>query len=404
VPAVDAVSVADAFLIGRQPIFDASLEISGFELLFRAAEGSRPDAETMTADVLLHAGLDMGLSRIVGTKTAFVNASRAYLVGEREVPLPSDRTVIEVLEDIVFDDEVVAGCRHLVEVGFTLALDDYRWRPGDEPLLELASIVKFDVLALDPEHLAREVERCSAYGPRLVAEKIETWDHFRMCRDLGFDLFQGYLLSRPIALAGRSLNPSRANCLRLISELCDPDTTSEDVQAIIETDPALSVRFLRAAGAGAGSGLRRNVRSIREGAVLLGQRQLLSWATLMLLSEASDGVPDQLAITMTRAKLSELIAATAAPTLADSAFTVGLVSGLDLHLGAPIEDILSDLPLAAELVDALLARKGPLGAVLDDVLDWETGRPARLRSGVRASEMRTMCARAVAWADNMCSA
>ncbi len=393
----------DRFLIGRQPIFDDALEVQGFELLFRTPTGLRADGEAMTADVLVRAGLDLGLDRLVGDKLAFVNAGRAFLVGEQEVPLPPGRTVIEVLEDVVHDDDLIAGCRRLRGEGFTIALDDYEWRPGDERLLELASLVKLDMLAMEPERLAEQVERCTAFGARLVAEKIETREQFETCREHGFDLFQGYLLSRPVVLAGRALNPGRLNCLRLVSRLCDPETAPAEVQEIIESDPGLSLRFLRAAGLGAVGAMGRAVRSIREGAVWLGQRRLRSWATLMLLSEAGEGVPDQLAITMTRARLAELVARSVAPDMADSAYTVGLVSALDLHLGSPLDVIVAELPLAQDLVDALLAHQGPLGAILADVLDWEVGHPPLLRSGVTAGEMRELCAQALLWADQLCA-
>jgi c-di-GMP-related signal transduction protein len=52
------------FIVGRQPIFDAQLRVHGYELLFRDLASSRPSGETMTADVLVHAGLDMGLSAL----------------------------------------------------------------------------------------------------------------------------------------------------------------------------------------------------------------------------------------------------------------------------------------------------------------------------------------------------
>ncbi|HWE53912.1 MAG TPA: HDOD domain-containing protein [Acidimicrobiales bacterium] len=392
-----------SFVIGRQPIFDRSLAVRGYELLFRTPDDDRPGAEQMTADVLLHAGLDLGLDRLVGDKAAFVNASRPFLVGDQEVPLPADKTVIEVLEDVAHDDLVVAGCTHLIEEGFTLALDDYVWQPGDEPMLELADVVKVDVLATSEGDLAHLAELRQRYGVSLLAEKVETWAQFDRCNDLGFDLFQGYLLSRPVAMSGRALTANQLNCLRLVETLCDPDTPPTDVQRIIETDPGLSMRFLKAAGVGARAGLNRSVRSIREGVVLLGQRRLRSWAMLMLLSDAGQAVPEQLCITMTRARLSELLAETAAPALADSAFTVGLVSALDLHLGVPLADIVPELGLDRELVDAVLGHAGPLGAVLADVLDWEVGRRTVLRCGVGAAPMRRLCADSVAWAGEVCA-
>ena len=87
------------FLVGRQPIFDANLGVRGYELLFRDPSFPGLDGDAMTADVLVHAGLDVGLRSLVGDKLAFVNATRAFLVGEQELPFPPSQTVIEVLEE-----------------------------------------------------------------------------------------------------------------------------------------------------------------------------------------------------------------------------------------------------------------------------------------------------------------
>lgn len=392
----------DSFLIGRQPVFDSGREVWGFELLFRAPPGRHEDAETMTADVLLHAGLDLGLDRLAGTKRVLVNANRPYLVGEWEVPLPADRTVIEVLEDVERDPDVVEGCQRLKDEGFLLALDDYVWQPRD-PLLPLADLVKLDVLAIEAEDLSEQVELCSAFGATLLAEKIETTEQLELCHRLGFELFQGYLLSRPDVVSGRAMSPSRLNCLRLVEQLADPDTGPKDVQRIIGSDPGLTLRFLRAAGEGAARGLSRPVRSIAEGAVLLGQRRMRSWGTLMLLSDASAGHPDQLCLAMVRGRLCELIADAVAPEWASAAFTVGILSALDVLMQVPLADVLAELSLADELVEAVLGRAGQLGAILSDALDWELGRYPSLASGIGATQMTTMAADAVRWADQLCS-
>lgn len=108
------------FMVGRQPIFDAKLDVRGYELLFRDPATPGLDGDAMTADVLVRAGLDLALSSLVGNKLAFVNATRAFLLGEHELPLPPAQTVIEVLEGIGRSPEVVEGCKRLAETGYRL--------------------------------------------------------------------------------------------------------------------------------------------------------------------------------------------------------------------------------------------------------------------------------------------
>jgi c-di-GMP-related signal transduction protein len=391
------------FMVGRQPIFDTKLDVRGYELLFRDPGTTLPGGDAMTADVLVRAGLDIGLHSLVGNKLAFVNATRPFLVGEQEIPFPPEQTVIEILESVTHDAEAVSGCRWLSSQGYTLALDDYDWADPNDPLLDLVSIIKLDVLALSPAHLERDVERCAGLGIELVAEKVETQDQLKYCRDLGFELFQGYLLSRPEVVEVQALSPSKVTCLRVINELCDPFADADDIQRAVETDAALSYRFLRLAGEGAARGLYRRISSVREGVVLLGHHRLRAWVMLMLLAGSSSAATEQLHITMTRARMSELMAARLAPRLSDSAFTVGLVSALELLLAAPLTQIVDNLTLADELVDALLNKGGLLGRILADVIAWEMGgEELRLRCGLSLGSLERSYLEALAWSTEVC--
>jgi c-di-GMP-related signal transduction protein len=393
----------NSFMVGRQPVFDAAFKVLGYELLFRGGVYPRPGGDAMTADVLVHAGLDLGLEGLVGSKLAFVNATRSFLVGENELPFPPGQTVVEILEEVPRDDEVLEGCRRLAQAGYTLAMDDYVFSETDDPLLELVSIIKLDVLALTPAELASGLKRCSALGMRPLAEKVETPEQLEACQELGFDLYQGYLLSRPEVVEGSALSPSRLTCLRIIEKLCDPRISAREIEGLVQSDAALSYRFLRAAGSGAARGLYRQVSSVREGVVLLGQQRLRSWVTLMLLADDHPGSEEQLHIAMTRARMAELMAASLQPRAADRAFTVGLISALDLLLRAPLSEILGGLSLAGELVDALVSRTGLLGHILSDVLAWEVGGgELHPKAGLDLAAMEKAYIEALMWANEVC--
>jgi EAL and modified HD-GYP domain-containing signal transduction protein len=391
------------FMVGRQPIFDARLNVRGYELMFRGPSSSSLDGDAMTADVLVHAGLDVGLGALLGGKLAFVKATRAFLVGEHEVPLPPRLTVVEVIEGMDRANDVVAGCRRLAQNGFALALDHYIWDNDDDPLLELASVIKLDVLALGPSQLAEAVRHNSKFGVELLAEKVESREQLATCQKLGFNLFQGYLLSRPDVVRGQTLSPNRLTCLRIVDKLCDPDASAHQIEDIVQKDASLSYRFLRAAGVGAARGLFRRLSSVRDAVVLLGQRRLRTWVMLMLLSGLHEGCDEQLKIAMTRARMTELMAAALEARLADGAYTVGLVSALELLLRAPLAEIVDGLSLTSELEGALLSGEGVLGRVLADVLAWEVGGEGfPLRSGIAPADAERFYVQALAWADEVC--
>jgi EAL and modified HD-GYP domain-containing signal transduction protein len=391
------------FMVGRQPIFDAKSHVHGYELLFRGPLSSTTDGDSMTADVLVHTVLDVGLDTLVGDKLAFINATRAFLVGEHELVLPPEQTVVEILGDVPRDPEVLAGCQRLAQSGYTLALDDHLPGAEEGPFLDLVSMVKLDVLALAPNELSEAVRHCSSFGVKLIAKKVETREQLKVCQNLGFDMYQGYLLSRPEIVEGHELSPSRLTCLRIIDKLCDPRTSAGEVESIVRTDAALSYQFLRAAGAGAAWGFFRRISSVREAVVLLGERRIRALVMLILLSGAHEGSDEQLNIAMTRARMAELMALATEPRLAGPAFTVGLVSALDLLLRAPLSTIVESMSLGTDLEEALLWHTGVLGDVLADVLAWEVGAEGfQLRSSPNPAEVEQCYFEALAWAGGVC--
>jgi EAL and modified HD-GYP domain-containing signal transduction protein len=236
--------------LGRQPIVDRASRLRGYELLYRDSSANRAifsDGDLATYHVLSRAVIDLGLDRLVGPHLAFLNVTRRILTDGGYRVLPPDRTVLEVLEDVDVDDAVMAGATEATGLGFKLALDDYT---GDSRLAKLGpllSFVKVDMRAVVPTELPALVEGIRRAAPQavLLAEKVETADHIHRCRDLGFQLFQGYFVGRPEPQVGRQVRARSVAALRLIAELQRPDLDLEHLDAILRTDPVLSYRLLR---------------------------------------------------------------------------------------------------------------------------------------------------------------
>ena len=191
---------AHPVFVSRQSIFGVDLEIYGYELFFRA--GVRPGRFDPS-----HAAEDLGrslidfvncdLNRAVGPHRAFVNLTQRFILDGYCELLPKGRVVLEVLEDVRPDPAVLRELGRLSRLGYRIALDDFVYSAGQVPLVRLADIVKIDVLATERAGLGALMATLRQSDVRLLAEKIETGDDLRFCRDLGFDYFQGFALSRP---------------------------------------------------------------------------------------------------------------------------------------------------------------------------------------------------------------
>ena len=366
---------ASAF-VGRQPLFDRRLDVVGYEILFRG--GPVPNRAIIsnenqaTSNVILNTFTDIDLEEILGGKRALINLTRDLILEGVPTLLPPERVIIEVIETSTVDDRLVAALHRLRSQGYTIALDDWISFSKLRPLLPVADIVKIDIQEFDAKRLIAEVGWLKTFGVQLVAEKVQTYAELRRCRELDFDYFQGFFLSRPQVLKRTAVPPNQIDTLELITHMQDPEVAIEDLAAIIRRDVALSYKLLRIVNSAYYS-LPRHVESIKDAIVLLGTRQIGSWVSLINLAQIARK-PKELTITaLVRARMCELVATLSGRSDSEAFYTVGLFSVLDALLDVPLEAALEALPLSTEAHDALAKREGIMGRTLAGVIAYEQG-------------------------------
>jgi len=193
-------------LFARQRIVDRQEQTFGYELLWRASDGSPPNGsispnemtETVLQNLLRHHNK---WSDLWNGERLFVNASPAFLAAGGLASLhplvPHFPFIVELHETVVGTAEIAALAKDLKALGAQIALDDFVWQPGSDILLSVADLVKLDLDILSPRSVKAHVERLCDWGVLLLAERVETEEDVQRCRDLGFDLFQGYYYAKP---------------------------------------------------------------------------------------------------------------------------------------------------------------------------------------------------------------
>lgn len=362
-------------VVARQPIFDPRLRAVGYELLFRPGQAGTAlvtDPETATATVVLNSFTELGLERMVGRRPAWINVSREFVLSGLAQSIPPERVLLEILEDQLIDEELVAAVAALKQRGYRLALDDFRYDPAAEPLLGLVDVVKLDLLDLGREQLAAEVARLRPYGVSLLAEKLEAREDFAFCAEVGCDLFQGYFFCRPEVVRGRRVDARRQSLLVLLAALQDPAVELHDLERMLARDVGLSYRLLRYINS-AFFGLRHEVRSIGQALALLGVANLRQWVTLSIFAGVDDK-PGELTLTaLIRARFCELAAERDGPAVAAELFTLGLFSVLDALMDLPMEEALASIPFPEDTRRALITQEGPRGLLLRCITALEAG-------------------------------
>jgi EAL and modified HD-GYP domain-containing signal transduction protein len=362
--------------VARQPIFELGRGLYGYELLYRrdiSTDHADSDHGYMSAEVIANALLGVGMRTISGGGVAFVNFSRDQLLNRSWELFQAETVVIELLESVACDNETLAACRDMVGTGYKLALDDYVPDERMGPLVELASVVKIDVLNRSHADLRSVADHLRSSGVRLLAERVETATVRDMCSDLGFELFQGYLFSRPETLTKTDVSASHLAVMRLLNLLQNPATPDSALDDAFQSDIALCYKLLRIVNAAAIGG--RGITSVPHAVRIVGREMLHKWLAVLLVSSLGrrGDVSHELALTaITRARMCELVAgASTERRHAGSAFIVGLLSLLDVLLEVPMAKILTRLELSEDVKGALLERHGPLGMPLQLVEAYE---------------------------------
>ncbi len=360
--------------VGRQSIFDADDQVFAYELLYRNSEENRAEIANenhATAELLSNVFTSIGLENIVGEKCAFVNMPRDYLLGDYPLPERNQQLVVEILEHVEPEPAVLQALQELKARGYTLALDDYVFEEHLEPFLELADIIKIDVMAAGLDDLASRVEQLKSYKVKLLAEKVETAEEVRVCKELGFSYFQGYYFSKPKVVSGKKITGNQLATMQLLSEVNQADVSTEKIAGLIQQDIAISYKLLRYVNSAMYS-FNREIESIRDAIVVLGQTALVRLINMVAIGSMGELNDEAYRTAMFRARMCESIAVELdRKDDAASYFLVGLFSSLDALLGVPLDEVVGALPLAESSKNALLSHTGAYGEVLALVLAYE---------------------------------
>lgn len=398
-----AISRYGDVFVGRQPILGPNLKTIGYEVLYRNCEiesANFLDEGVATAHVLLNTYLDIGLENVVGSHLAFLNIPRQFLLEKFCEALPKNRVVLEILENIEPTPRVIEAIASLSQLGYTIALDDFVFHDRFRPFLELADIVKIDVLGKSEKQLQQETRYLRDYRVRLLAEKVESREVFDSCKQIGFFYFQGFFFYRPDIVRGREIPGNRPALLELLGNIQDPSISLKRLVEFIRNDLSLSYKVLQYVNS-AYVGLPRRVDSIEKAAYMVGIDRIRTWATLIIMATREDQATEMLVIALVRAKMCERLGHRLGSDAPEKYFTMGLLSVLDALYQSPMKDLVQNLPLPDDILEALTSGSGAMGTVLNCVKSYEQGEWLELKHlQLAPAIIRDFYLEAIDWANH----
>jgi c-di-GMP-related signal transduction protein len=396
--------------VARQPILDLRGHVHGYELLFRAGPASlefSEDGDAATRTVL-DSSVVFGLERLTGGLPMFLNCTLDALMGGLVKVLPPEQTVLELLETLQPDAALVKACKDLKRRGYRLALDDFVWSPGWQPLLDLADYIKVDLTLTTPEQRADLKQRIGRRPIKLLMERVETPADLELAKKEGFALFQGYFFCRPVLMENRDIPANRLVQLEILAASLEFPLDIGRISWLVKRDPSLTYRLLRMVNSPLYA-TRSVVTSIREALLLIGDEMFRRVTMLATACELKGNQPSELLrMAFLRGRFCELAARVTGQDATEQ-YLLGILSLLPAMLGVPMESVAKALPLRNDVREALLGRHNVERAVLELLISHESANWGRCddlagAAGLQVESLPQLYSEAVQWAETTMSA
>lgn len=375
--------------IARQPIFNGQKKVFGYELLFRnGPNNAMPeeiDGDTATSQLLSSSFFTIGIDTITNGKYAFINFTEKLINIGIPSLFPWKQTVVEVLETVPATPEVIRALSSARRKGYTVALDDFILNNDSSPFLDVADIIKVDLLETPLHEIEELATAAQKKGITLLAEKVETKEEFNQAKKMGFALFQGYYFCKPEIISGKEIPASTLTLLKLMTEMSHPDVDFQTIERLVAKDVAIIYKLLSHINS-AWYSLKSPVTSLKDALRMLGLDEVRRLIGLIVMSKIASSAPEELLLTSAvRGRLCELaVQHSSLEAEPSELFTMGILSLIDTILNRPMAEVLGHLPLSSATVAALTEGTGPQAPFLQLARAFEGGQWAEMTQAARA--------------------
>lgn len=375
-PAPHAAPAAKApSVMRREAMLGRDQRVAAYTFMLRRTlddqrDSTLPDVQRLYDETLLGNLQRMDVSRLLEQRLAFVPMTPASLHYPLIDTWPAAGTVwiLKIDAKTQIDDTLLTRLAELKSHGFRFAIyADSIIHPEQHGLLLHADYVLLDVSNEDIPGITAQMAVISkaAAGKHFVATGVQTLEAFHMCQKLQFALFMGPFITRRETLDSPVMEPSRAKVLDLMNRV---RTSAEqpELGAQFRHDPALLVRLLRYVNS-PGMGLMHKIGGIEQALMVMGQDKLYRWLTLILFTGGKTRELDQALLenALVRGRVAEQLAGRALFAKArDEIFVAGLFSLLDVVMHMPMEQVLKQINLPAEITEAIVSQRGPYAPYL----------------------------------------
>lgn len=370
--------------IVRQPIKNLTNKIIGYELLYfgdnqafgeMSSNYSAPMNEFEVADSIL-SFLQHNCNKLFSNSLNFMTFTPSLLMKKAPLLFPPDKLVIQLDDSVIIHPLAMHLLKQYSIEGYQIAVNEFQFQPRYLALMNDIDYIKLNMQTMSENTLKHLVELAHSRNTQCIATNIDHEALYHKALEAQVDSLEGAYVSEKLANVPHSGSYLQSNFFRLVVAVTKEEPDLEEIVKLISLDATLSYALLRLANTALFS-TRSQVTSIHQAIITLGLRQLKQW--VYMFSTSNDGSvfdPDSeefLKLSFMRANFcSELMQyAKDIPITKSDAYLMGMFSTLHHLIDAPLEQILSEIPLPSEVKSALLTHEGRVGRLYELVLSYE---------------------------------
>ncbi|GBL03829.1 EAL and HDOD domain-containing protein [Glaciecola sp. KUL10] len=395
----------------RQAIFDRHERVFAYSLAFRDGKNAQipyhPEEKQKSIEKRLET---LSLADISSDKLAFIEFSDQALINHlvgfnRSLPFVIHITLEQINNAAVFASLTTLKEQHQICLQHTSVC---HITAEQRNLLSYIAL-PFDGYQSSKSNSASQLElnEWRKANINLLITDIDSLDAYTSLKYDDVDFFQGKFFLQLDKNEKRELPASKVNVLALLAAINDDEFDLTKVAKLTERDASISYALLRFINSPFVN-KRTKISSLEHAITYLGEIEVKKFVALIaVVNLANQSTEELLNISLIRAKFIELmLEKTGQNSLKMTGFMLGLLSLLDIILEQPMQDILHQIPVAAEINDTLSGEETVLSPLITVVKGfesalWQNVIKYSIDSGHSQIEIHHTFNQAILWANEI---
>lgn len=367
--------------IVRQPIKDARNKTLGFEILYYGenqafgGDAAGTANEFAAADTIYHF-LTENSNKVLRDSLNFMTFTTTLLM--KKTPRLFDKAdlVIQIDDSVIIHPLAMRMVQQYASEGYQIAVNEFRFAPRYLGQLDTIDYIKINFKTTGDISIHNIIEIAHSLDKKCIATEIDSEALYQRALSMDVDALQGPYVADKLATKAHSSSYLQSNFFRLMVAVTREEPDVEEIEELIAMDVSLTFALLKMANS-VYFALQRRATTIHQAVMTLGLSQLKQWVYLLGASNAEDEMQPEteefLKSSFLRANFCRELMnyAQSMPISKPDAYLMGMFSTLNSLIDAPLEDILTEIPVLDEIKEALIHHTGRCGVLYDLVLSYE---------------------------------